>query len=38
MLDRKEIIDKFKRLSDTVDEGRLVMTILQFARSGHQLR
>ncbi|HXL13094.1 MAG TPA: hypothetical protein VN941_03935 [Bradyrhizobium sp.] len=31
----KDFLDKIKRFSDMMDETRLVMTILQFARSGH---
>ena len=31
----KDFADKLKRFSDMMDETRLVMTILQFARSGH---
>jgi hypothetical protein len=34
-LSAKDFIDKAKRLNDMLDESRLVMTILQFARSGH---
>jgi len=34
-LSDKDFLDKIKRFSDMMDETRLVMTILQFARSGH---
>ena len=34
-MSRADIIDQFNRLTDTLDENRLVMTTLQFARSGH---
>jgi hypothetical protein len=34
-LSDKDFADKLKRFSDMMDETRLVMTILQFARSGH---
>jgi len=34
-LSDKDFADKFKRFTDIMDETRLVMTILQFARSGH---
>jgi hypothetical protein len=34
-LSDEDFADKLKRFSDMMDETRLVMTILQFARSGH---
>jgi hypothetical protein len=34
-LSGNEFVDKIKRFVDMTDETRLVMTILQFARSGH---
>jgi hypothetical protein len=35
LFERQGFADKLKRFSDMMDETRLVMTILQFARSGH---